>query len=94
MAESVMVRPGFTVQMLVVLEARARLPEIVLLPVAVRFQVPAAVPEDPAAKFVEIFRAPVRVFVRTHPWPPLPLAPFVPARVRLPVPALAVMLLV
>jgi hypothetical protein len=64
-----MVRPGFTVQMLVVLAASARLPEIVLLPVAVRIQVPAAVPEDPAAKFVEIFRAPVRVFVRTQPWP-------------------------
>jgi hypothetical protein len=79
--ETVMVRPGFTVQVFVV-PFRPKFPVTELLPAAVKFN--AALTE----KLEEIFKAPVRL----APDEPrqCPLSALAPETVRFPVPALAV----
>ena len=80
--ETVMVRPGFTVQVFVV-PFRPKFPVTELLPAAVKFRALIV-----ALKLEEIFKAPARVTPEVT--PQVPFAAFEPETVRLPVPALAV----
>ena len=83
--ETSMVRPGFTVQVFVVL-AKARSPVTELFPVAVKSKFPAPVPDR--EKLEEIFKVPVRDALDVPRQSPLPA--LAPETVRVPVPASAV----
>ena len=80
--ETVIVRPGFTVQVFVV-PFRPKFPVTELLPAAVKFRALLT-----TLKLEEMFKAPARVTPEVT--PQLPFAAFEPETVRLPVPALAV----
>ncbi len=82
--ETVIVRPGFTVQVLTVLLPRVRLPDTELAAVAVKFNAPV----EKALMLDEMFKAPVRLMVPLKPQPPF--AALAPDTVRFPVPAFTV----
>ena len=82
--ETVIVRPGFTVQVFVELALNVIFPVTELAPVAVKFNAPVEI----ALMYDEMFKAPVRLMVPLKPQPPDPA--LAPDTVRFPVPAFTV----